>query len=277
LGSGAARAPAAPSGSFVKPENEMKPSPIIETKDLTIRFGGNTAVDGVNLQVEPGTLKSLIGPNGAGKTTLFNLISGQYRPTSGKVLFKGRDVTGLGPADRTRLGLGRSFQLTNIFPMLTVLENVRVAVQAKADVGFVFWRHYRSYSALEDHAYVLLEQVLLSDRWAEEAASLTHGEKRKLEIAILLALGPEVMLLDEPTAGMSLEEVPAILEIIQQIKAARNRTILLVEHKFDMIMSVSDTIAVLKDGALICDGPPEAVTQNQEVQEAYLSGGQKRD
>jgi branched-chain amino acid transport system ATP-binding protein len=254
----------------------MNPTPIIETRDLTIRFGGNTAVDGVNLRVEPGTLKSLIGPNGAGKTTLFNLISGQYRPTSGKVLFKGRDVTGLGPADRTRLGLGRSFQLTNIFPMLTVLENVRVAVQAKADVGFVFWRHYRSYGALEDHAYGLLEQVLLSDRWAEEAANLTHGEKRKLEIAILLALEPEVMLLDEPTAGMSLEEVPAILEIIQQIKAARNRTILLVEHKFDMIMSVSDTIAVLKDGALICDGPPEAVTQNQEVQEAYLSGGLKR-
>ena len=141
----------------------------------------------------------------------------------------------------------------------------------------VFWRYYRSYSALEDQAYGLLQQVLLGDRWAEEAASLTHGEKRKLEIAILLALDPEVLLLDEPTAGMSLEEVPAILEIIQQIKADRNRTILLVEHKFDMIMTVSDTIAVLKDGALICDGSPETVTQNQEVQEAYLSGGLKRD
>lgn len=261
----------------MKPENEMKPSPIIETRDLTIRFGGNTAVDRVNLRIEPGSLKSLIGPNGAGKTTLFNLISGQYKPTAGKVLFKGRDVTGLGPADRTRLGLGRSFQLTNIFPMLTVLENVRVALQAKADVGLVFWRYYRSYSTLEDQAYGLLEQVLLGDRWAEESASLTHGEKRKLEFAMLLALDPELMLLDEPTAGMSLEEVPAILEIIQRIKAARNRTILLVEHKFDMIMTVSDTIAVLKNGALICDGPPETVTQNQEVQEAYLSGGLKRD
>jgi branched-chain amino acid transport system ATP-binding protein len=261
----------------MKPESEMGPSPIIETRDLTIRFGGNTAVDGVNLRVEPGCLKSLIGPNGAGKTTLFNLISGQYKPTAGSVLFKGRNVTGLGPADRTRLGLGRSFQLTNIFPMLTVLENVRVALQAKADVGFVFWRYYRSYSALEDRAYELLQQVLLSECWAKEAASLTHGEKRKLEFAILLALDPEVMLLDEPTAGMSLEEVPAILEIIQQIKADRNRTILLVEHKFDMIMTVSDTIAVLKNGALICDGPPGTVTQNQEVQEAYLSGGLKHD
>ena len=255
----------------------MNQSPIIETRDLTIRFGGNTAVDRVNLQVEPGSLKSLIGPNGAGKTTLFNLISGQYKPTAGKVLFKGRDVTALGPADRTRLGLGRSFQLTNIFPTLTVLENVRVALQAKAEVGFVFWRSYRSYSDLEDRAYELLQQVLLGDRWAEESALLTHGEKRKLEMAILLALDPEVLLLDEPTAGMSLEEVPAILEIIQRIKAGRNRTILLVEHKFDMIMSVSDTIAVLKNGVLICDGSPDAVTRNQEVQEAYLSGGLKGD
>ena len=255
----------------------MNPSPIIETKDLTIHFGGNVAVNKVNLKVEPFCLKSLIGPNGAGKTTLFNLISGQYRPTAGKVLFKGKDITALGPAERTKLGLGRSFQLTNIFPTLSVLENVRVALQSKADIGLVFWRYYRSYGDLEDQAYQLLKQVLLSDRWADDAASLTHGEKRKLEIAILLALDPEVLLLDEPTAGMSLEEVPAILSIIQEIKAARNRTILLVEHKFDMIMTVSDSIAVLKDGCLICDGSPQAVAQNQEVQEAYLSGGVTHD
>ncbi len=255
----------------------MNPSPIIETQDLTIHFGGNVAVNKVNLKVEPFCLKSLIGPNGAGKTTLFNLISGQYRPTFGKVLFKGKDITALGPAERTKLGLGRSFQLTNIFPTLSVLENVRVALQSKADIGLVFWRYYRSYGALEDQAYQLLQQVLLSDRWADDAASLTHGEKRKLEIAILLALDPEVLLLDEPTAGMSLEEVPAILEIIQEIKAGRNRTILLVEHKFDMIMTVSDSIAVLKDGCLICDGSPQTVSQNKEVQEAYLSGGVKHD
>lgn len=255
----------------------MNHSPMIETSDLSIHFGGNVAVNRVNLLVEPFTLKSLIGPNGAGKTTLFNLISGQYKPTGGKILFKGRDITGLGPADRTRLGLGRSFQLTNIFQSLDVLENVRLALQAKVDVGFVFWRHYRSYSELEDRAYALLQQVLLADRWADEASSLTHGEQRKLEIAILLALDPEVLLLDEPTAGMSLEEVPAILEIIQTIKAGRNRTILLVEHKFDMIMAVSDTIAVLKDGSLLCDGSPEAVASNPEVQEAYLGGGIKHD
>jgi branched-chain amino acid transport system ATP-binding protein len=255
----------------------MNPSPIIETRDLTISFGGNVAVNKVNLQVEPFTLKSLIGPNGAGKTTLFNLISGQYRPSSGQVLFKGDNITGLGPAERTKLGLGRSFQLTNIFPTLSVLENVRVALQSKANIGMMFWRYFRTLHDLEDRAYELLTQVLLNDRWSDEAASLTHGEKRKLELAILLALDPEVLLLDEPTAGMSLEEVPAILQIIQEIKAGRNRTIILVEHKFDMIMTVSDTIAVLKDGALICDGSPESVSQNQEVQEAYLSGGVKHD
>jgi branched-chain amino acid transport system ATP-binding protein len=253
----------------------MSHSPIIETRDLTIHFGGNIAVNRVNLQVEPFCLKSLIGPNGAGKTTLFNLISGQYKPTSGKILFKGKDITRLGPADRTILGMGRSFQLTNIFHSLNVLENVRLALQSKADLGLVFWRNYRSYSDLEDRAYQLLQQVLLGDRWDDEASSLTHGEQRKLEIAILLALNPEVLLLDEPTAGMSLEEVPAILEIIQKIKAGRDRTILLVEHKFDMIMTVSDTIAVLKDGSLLCDGPPDAVAQNQEVQDAYLGGGLK--
>ena len=253
----------------------MDDVPVIETKDLTIRFGGNIAVNRVNLQFEAFHFKSIIGPNGAGKTTLFNLISGQYKPTSGRVFFNGEDVTGLDPASRTKLGIGRSFQLTNIFPTLSVLENVRLALQSKADVGMVFWRHWRSSTELEDRAYDLLKQVLLDDRWRHAASTLTHGEQRKLEIAILLGLDPAVLLLDEPTAGMSIEEVPAILEIIQEIKAAQNRTILLVEHKFDMIMTVSDTIAVLKEGQLICDDTPEAVSNNEEVQAAYLGGGVK--
>ena len=247
--------------------------PIIKSRDLTVRFGGNVAVNQVNLVVEPFTLKSIIGPNGAGKTTLFNLLSGQYKPTSGQIFFKGRDVTPLGPADRTHLGIGRSFQLTNIFPNLTVLENVRLALQSKAGVSFVFWRDYRSYSDLEDRAYELLEQVLMAQCWDQDASTLTHGEQRKLEIAILLALEPDVMLLDEPTAGMSLEEVPAILELIKKIKESRKRTIMLVEHKFDMIMNLSDSIAVLKEGRLICDDTPEAVSCNAEVLEAYLGGG----
>jgi branched-chain amino acid transport system ATP-binding protein len=249
--------------------------PLIMTEDLTVRFGGNVAVNRVNLQVEPFSLKSIIGPNGAGKTTLFNLISGQYKPTGGKVIFKGEDITSLGPADRTRRGIGRSFQLTNIFPNLSVLENVRLALQSRSKVGMVFWRNYRSYAELEDRAYDLLTQVLMEDRWALAARSLTHGEQRKLEMAILLGLDPEVLLLDEPTAGMSLEEVPAILEVIQQIKTSGKRTILLVEHKFDMIMAVSDSIAVLKEGTLICDDTPEAVSCNEEVLEAYLGGGVK--
>ena len=255
----------------------MTEAPIIETRDLTIRFGGNVAVNQVNLAVAPYTVKSIIGPNGAGKTTFFNLVSGQYKPTGGRVIFKGQDVTGLGPADRTTMGIGRSFQLTNIFPTLTVLENVRLALQAKEKVGLVFWKHFRTYAHLEDRAYELLKQVMMESRWAQEANTLTHGEQRKLEIAILLALDPEVLLLDEPTAGMSLEEVPAILEIIQYIKAAGNRTILLVEHKFDMIMTVSDTIAVLKEGRLICDDEPQAVAENPVVLEAYLGGGVKHD
>lgn len=251
----------------------MKKEPVIETRNLTIRFGGNVAVNQVSLQFEEFALKSIIGPNGAGKTTLFNLISGQYKPSAGQVFFAGQDVTALDAASRTQLGIGRSFQLTNIFPTLSVLENVRLALQAKADVGLVFWRHWRSYSELEDRAYELLGDVLLADRWAQPASSLTHGEQRKLEIAILLGLDPTVLLLDEPTAGMSIEEVPAILALIQKIKLARNRTILLVEHKFDMIMSLSDSIAVLKEGRLLCDDTPEAIANNAEVQAAYLGGG----
>lgn len=248
---------------------------IIETRDLTIRFGGHVAVDHVGLQVEPFTLKSIIGPNGAGKTTLFNLISGQYRPTSGQVFYHGRDVSRLDPAERTKLGIGRSFQLTNLFPNLTVLENVRLAIQAKAGRGMIFWRNYRSLTELEDQAYELLKQVMMESRWAAPAITLTHGEQRKLELAVLLGLEPQVLLLDEPTAGMSLEEVPTILEIIRTIKEKRDRTLLLVEHKFDMIMALSDSIAVLKEGRLICDDAPEAVATNPIVLEAYLGGGAK--
>ncbi len=251
----------------------MTQASLIETREITVRFGGNVAVDGVSLAVEPFSLKSIIGPNGAGKTTLFNLISGQYRPSAGQVIFKGRDITPLGPAERTSLGIGRSFQLTNLFPNLSALENVRLAVQAHSGLGMNFWRDFRSFGRLEEQARQLLDQVLLDDHRDTKAATLTHGEQRKLELAMLLGLDPEVMLLDEPTAGMSLEEVPAILEIISAIKAARNRTILLVEHKFDMIMSLSDSIAVLQDGRLICDDRPDKVAANPVVLEAYLGGG----
>jgi branched-chain amino acid transport system ATP-binding protein len=247
--------------------------PVLATRELTIRFGGHVAVDHVSLDVAAGTLKAIIGPNGAGKTTLFNLLSGQYRPSAGRVLFKGRDVTPLGAAARARLGIGRSFQLTNVFPTLTVLENVRLAVQTRARVGANAWRDYRSFPALEEQAREILETVLLGGKGAAAAADLAHGETRKLELGILLALEPEVLLLDEPTAGMALEEVPTIIGLVERIRRGRARTILLVEHKIDMIMSLSDSIAVLRDGRLIADDTPEAISRNAEVQAAYFGGG----
>jgi len=254
----------------------MTPPPIIETKDLTIRFGGHVAVDHVNLQIPPNTFKSIIGPNGAGKTTFFNMVSGQYRPTGGSVFFKGSDITTLSPALRTKLGIGRSFQLTNVFLSLTVLENVRLAVQSQKNIGFNFWKSYLHFSELEDRAYEILRTVLLDTKWNVPASSLTHGEQRKLEIAILLALETEVLLLDEPTAGMALEEVPSILELLKQIKMRRDKTILLVEHKMDVLMALSDSITVLHDGKLIADDTPEAISKSKEVQEAYFGGGRSR-
>ncbi len=254
----------------------MPDTPIIETKDLTIRFGGHVAVDHVSLQIPLFTFKSIIGPNGAGKTTFFNMISGQYRPTKGQVFFKGQEITYLSPDIRTKLGIGRSFQLTNVFPSLTVLENVRLALQSQKKIGFNFWKHYLHFHELEDQAYRLLERVLLNTKWNTPASSLTHGEQRKLEIAILLALEPEVLLLDEPTAGMPLEEVPSILNLLKSIKEKRDKTILLVEHKMDVLMALSDTIAVLHEGKLIADDTPEAISKNQQVQEAYFGGGQSR-
>jgi branched-chain amino acid transport system ATP-binding protein len=254
----------------------MNHTPIIETKDLSIRFGGHVAVDHVTLQIPPFTFKSIIGPNGAGKTTFFNMISGQYRPTEGKVFFKGKDITPLSPSIRTELGIGRSFQLTNVFLSLTVLENVRLAIQSQRKIGFNFWKNYLRFSELEDRAYEILKMVLLDTKWNVPASSLTHGEQRKLEIAILLALEPQVLLLDEPTAGMALEEVPSILELLKQIKNRGDKTILLVEHKMDVLMALSDSIAVLHEGKLIANDTPEAISKNKEVQEAYFGGGRSR-
>ena len=256
---------------------DSQTQPIIETRDLTMRFGGHVAVDRVNFSMQPFTLKSIIGPNGAGKTTFFNMLTGQYKPTEGSVYLKGRDITQLTVAQRTKLGMGRSFQLTNIFPDLTVLENVRVAVQSREGFGLNFWLNYRHFSASEDEAYSILQEVMLDDKWKATSSALTHGEQRKLEIAILLALKPEILFLDEPTAGMGQEEVPAILEMLEKIKDVRDRTLLLVEHKIDMIMSLSDTIMVLQEGRLIADGEPDEIYRSEAVQNAYLGGGTTRE
>lgn len=245
---------------------------LLETRELSIAFGGHQAVSQINFIVEPFTFTSIIGPNGAGKTTFFNLLSGQLKPTSGQIFFKGTDITGLSPSARTKLGIGRSFQITNIFPNLTVLENVRLAVQSQAGIKFNLFKHFRSYKDLEERAYELLDQVLLSNKAYDLAKNLAHGEKRKLEIAMLLALESELLLLDEPTAGMSLEEVPAILEVIKKIRDRRDRTLLLIEHKIDMVLDLSDRLAVLFNGRLLAEGTPQEIMKNEQVQSAYLGG-----
>ncbi len=246
--------------------------PILETKDLTIAFGGHVAVNGVNLKVAANDFKSIIGPNGAGKTTFFNLLSGQLKPTNGNVILKGTDITHLSPPVRTRMGIGRSFQITNVFPNLTVLENVRLAVQSQAGVRYQMLFHFKRYAQFEDRALELLQTVLLDNKKDALARNLAHGEKRKLEIAMLLALKTEILLLDEPTAGMSLEEVPAILEVIRNIKEAGNRTIVLIEHKMEMVLDLSDSITVLFNGKLLADGSPDEIMKNELVQSAYLGG-----
>ncbi|MFS0674468.1 ABC transporter ATP-binding protein [Ornithinibacillus sp. 179-J 7C1 HS] len=245
---------------------------ILETKDLTINFGGHVAVNHVTVQIPEKKFTSIIGPNGAGKTTFFNLLSGQLSPSEGSIFFKNQDITKKSATDRTRLGIGRSFQITNVFPNLTVLENVRLAVQSQANVRYQMFKHFLRYKKFEEKAHAILDLVLLNDRADYVAANLAHGEKRKLEIAMLLALETEILLLDEPTAGMSLEEVPAIIEVIKHIKAEENRTIVLIEHKMDMIMDLSDEVLVLFHGELIAKGTPDEIVENETVQSAYLGG-----
>ncbi|WP_404431990.1 ABC transporter ATP-binding protein [Sutcliffiella horikoshii] len=247
-------------------------NPILQTKDLTIAFGGHVAVNQVNFSVEPYHFKSIIGPNGAGKTTFFNLLSGQLKPTKGEVIWKGEDITKFSPMRRTRIGIGRSFQITNVFPNLTVLENVRLAVQSQQGVRYNMFSHFMHFKEFEERSLELLKTVLLDDKAQALAKNLAHGEKRKLEIAMLLALETEMLLLDEPTAGMSIEEVPAILEVIKLIKAKGDRTIILIEHKMDMILDLSDSVTVLFNGKLLADGTPDEIMKNETVQSAYLGG-----
>lgn len=241
---------------------------IIETRDLSKHFGGLRAVDGVNLSVEEGTLHSIIGPNGAGKTTLFNLISGTLKPTRGSVFLRGRDITGVPVHRMAHLGVGRSFQITNVFPNLTVFENARLAAQALGRDSFnLFGRASKKY---EDAAIASLERVGLGDRLAVIASVLPHGDKRKLELAILLAQNPAVLLLDEPTAGMASEQVPVLLDLIKSIKEESGKTILLVEHNMGIVMNVSDKITVMHQGQTLAAGTPDEIRSNAAVQAAYL-------
>ncbi|WP_211366070.1 ABC transporter ATP-binding protein [Verticiella sediminum] len=243
---------------------------MLETRELTIRFGGHVAVDSVSCAFHAGTLTAIVGPNGAGKTTWFNLISGQLRASAGKVLLRGEDITGLGPAARADKGLGRAFQLTNLFPNLSVQENVRLAVASRHRIGHVFWQTAARRRDIAEAATGYLAQVNLAGRADAAVASLSHGDQRKLEVALMLALEPEVFMFDEPTAGMSVDEVPVILELIAEIKRRQDKVVLLVEHKMDVVRSLADRIVVLHNGQLVADGEPALVIASPIVQEAYL-------
>jgi branched-chain amino acid transport system ATP-binding protein len=244
--------------------------PSLETRDLTIRFGGHVAVDAVSCAFHPGTLTAIVGPNGAGKTTYFNLISGQLRASSGRVFVGGEDVTTLPASARTMRGLGRAFQLTQLFPNLSVRENVRLAVQARAKVGFDLLRIWSDRRALIERADDIVARIALAAKRDHAASALPHGDQRKLEVGILMALEPRVYMFDEPTAGMSNDDVPVILDLIRTLKADRTRTILLVEHKMDVVRELADRIIVLHNGVLAADGDPAEVIASPVVQQAYL-------
>jgi branched-chain amino acid transport system ATP-binding protein len=246
------------------------PIPSLATRELSVRFGGHVAVNAVTADFYPGTLTVVVGPNGAGKTTFFNLVSGQLRATSGSVLLHGQDVTRLGPAHRTRLGIGRAFQLTNLFPNLSVIENVRLAVQARAGIGFSMFSLWRAHKDVIARAEHYLARVALAGRRDALVGSLPHGDQRKLEVAILLALEPDVLMFDEPTAGMSVDEVPVVLDLIEGVRRDARKTVLLVEHKMDVVRALADRIIVLHNGTLVADGKPAEVMASSIVQEAYL-------
>jgi branched-chain amino acid transport system ATP-binding protein len=244
---------------------------VLQTSGLTKEFKGFVAVDGIGLSVRRGTIHALIGPNGAGKTTFFNLLTKFLQPTRGRITYKGRDITNLSPAQVARRGLVRSFQISAIFPHLTALENVRIALQRKRGGNFDFWRSERRLHALDDDALRLLSAVGLADFANTPAVELAYGRKRSLEIATTLALDPEMMLLDEPTAGMAQEDIDRISALIRG--AAANRTILMVEHNLSVVANLSDIITVLARGRVLAEGDYAAISQDERVIEAYIGVG----
>ncbi|GAB2196126.1 ABC transporter ATP-binding protein [Sessilibacter sp. MAH4] len=244
------------------------PDVILQTQDLTKSFKGFTAVSGVNLSIQRGHIHALIGPNGAGKTTVFNLLTKFLKPTSGKILFNSEDITKLEPAAIARKGVIRSFQISAVFPHLTVLENVRIALQRKEGTSFHFWKHESTLNRLNDKAVDLLDSVGLSDFASTVTVDLSYGRKRALEIATTLAVEPELMLLDEPTQGMGHEDVGLVTELIKTV--SKNRTILMVEHNLQVVSRLADRITVLQRGSILTEGNYQEVSNNPEVREAYL-------
>jgi branched-chain amino acid transport system ATP-binding protein len=244
---------------------------VLETEDLTKDFAGFVAVRGVNLRVARGSIHAMIGPNGAGKTTCFNLLTKFLSPTRGRIVFDGRDITALKPADVAQLGLGRSFQISAVFPHLTVLENVRIALQRKRGDSFDFWRSKRVLHALDERALSLITDVGLAPYANALAVELPYGRKRALEIATTLALDPAVLLLDEPMAGMGHEDIKRISDLIKTVAATR--TVLMVEHNLSVVANLCDRITVLTRGQVLAEGDYQTVSENPAVREAYLGTG----
>jgi branched-chain amino acid transport system ATP-binding protein len=240
---------------------------LLRTERLTRAFGSLMAVDRVDVSIQRGELRSIIGPNGAGKTTFFRLISGEMAPTSGRIFFDGREVTGLPQYAVARLGVAKSYQITNVFPHLTVHENVRVAVQGHAR-AFNFWARADRLTEVSERATRLLETVGLTRQRDGLAAHLSHGEKRHLEIGIALAGDPSLLLLDEPTAGMSPEETDETMRLIREL--AVGRTVILIEHKMKVVMKISDRVTVLHQGQVLAEGTPDEIRANDRVQQTYL-------
>lgn len=244
---------------------------ILETRGLTREFGGFVAVNGVDLQVRRGSIHALIGPNGAGKTTCFNLLTKFLAPTRGTITYNGRDITRLKPADVARLGLVRSFQISAVFPHLSVLENVRIALQRQRGASFDFWNSDRLLGVYDARARDLLEDVGLTAFAERMAGELPYGRKRALEIATTLALDPEMLLLDEPMAGMTQEDVTRTTALIRRV--AENRTVLMVEHNLSVVSTLSDTITVLARGQVLAEGDYASVSRDERVVEAYIGTG----
>ena len=245
--------------------------PLIRTERLTKAFGALTAVSGVTLDVKDGSLHSVIGPNGAGKTTFFNLLTGQLRPTSGRIIFDGRDIAGAPPHRIARLGIARSFQRTSVFPTLSLMDNVWLSAFARRDSWRgLAWRRADSDPELTRRAMEALEEVGLGEKVGQPARAISHGEQRQLELAIALAASPRLLLLDEPAAGLSPDETRKMVALVRKIKG--RYTIILIEHKIDVVMTMSDRISVMHFGSVIAEGTPAEIQRNAEVRRAYLGG-----
>ena len=249
------------------PANSQSTAPILRTEGLTVRFGGLIALNNVSIAVQPGKIRAIIGPNGAGKSTFFNCLTGVLRPTAGRIIFEGEDIAGLPPHRISQRGIARSYQITNILPGATVLENVRIAAQSRHH-SWSLLRHYRSYTDVIERARAVLDAVGLREYEEEAAANLSHGAQRNLEIGIALATEPKLLCLDEPTAGMSVTETYATVDLIQRI--AQNLTVLIVEHDMEVVMGLAHVITVLHYGEVLAEGTPAEIQANPRVQEVYL-------